>query len=111
MDPMMVHGQHWIWENGGLYFGIPLQNFFGWWLTAFLVYLSFSILDRYISQDGQRRKIDIDIYVVVLYAITGLGSLNGAWRLGYIGPFTFGLIAMTTWVIVAWAKMYHSKQL
>jgi len=110
MDPMMVHGQHWIWENGGLYFGIPLQNFFGWWLTAFLVYLSFSLLDRYISRDVQKQKTDIDIYVVILYGITGLGSLNGAWRLGYFGPFTFGLIAMTSWVIVAWVKMYHSKQ-
>lgn len=109
MDPMMVHGQHWIWENGGRYFGIPIQNFFGWWLTAFLVYLSFSYLDRYFSTNTYQQKTGIDFYVVILYAFTGFGSLNGAWHLKYYGPFLFGLVTMTAWVVIAWINMYHSK--
>ncbi|NTW35817.1 MAG: carotenoid biosynthesis protein, partial [Syntrophobacteraceae bacterium] len=35
MDPMMVRGQHRVWEADSAYFGIPLQNFWGWWLTTF----------------------------------------------------------------------------
>ena len=35
MDPIMVAGGNWVWEKGGAYFGIPLQNFWGWWLTIF----------------------------------------------------------------------------
>lgn len=25
----------WIWENGGGYFGVPLTNYLGWYLTVF----------------------------------------------------------------------------
>lgn len=39
MDPGMSAAGNWIWENGGAYFGVPLQNYFGWLLTTFLVYL------------------------------------------------------------------------
>jgi putative membrane protein len=29
MDPVLVTRGHWVWENGGRWFGIPLQNFLG----------------------------------------------------------------------------------
>jgi len=35
MDPMMVKKQYWIWRVDGHYFGIPLQNYLGWLVTAF----------------------------------------------------------------------------
>jgi putative membrane protein len=39
MDPAMSSlEQNWVWEKGGIYFGVPLQNYFGWLLTTFLVY-------------------------------------------------------------------------
>ena len=38
MDPVMVHEvRAWVWEGGGPYFGIPLRNFFGWFLTTFII--------------------------------------------------------------------------
>jgi uncharacterized membrane protein len=46
MDPMMVAGDHWIWEKPGAYFGIPLQNYWGWWLTIFVAFVLFMILGR-----------------------------------------------------------------
>jgi putative membrane protein len=44
MDPILstIQGE-WIWEDGGFYFGVPLTNFFGWYLTVFLIYLVYSI--------------------------------------------------------------------
>jgi len=30
----------WVWEAGGPYFGIPIQNYAGWLLTTFTVYLA-----------------------------------------------------------------------
>jgi uncharacterized membrane protein len=33
----------WIWRSGGAYFGVPLSNFFGWYLTAYLFYQSFAL--------------------------------------------------------------------
>ncbi len=36
----------WIWETGGPYFGIPIQNYFGWLLTTFTIYLVYRALER-----------------------------------------------------------------
>ena len=35
-------GGMWIWENGGGYFGVPLTNYLGWFLTVFIFLLLFS---------------------------------------------------------------------
>ena len=42
-DPIMstIEG-NWIWKNGGIYFGVPLSNFLGWFITVFLVFQLFS---------------------------------------------------------------------
>lgn len=36
-------GHLWIWENGGGYFGVPLTNYLGWYLTVFIFLLLFSL--------------------------------------------------------------------
>lgn len=39
MDPAMSSlNQNWVWEKGGIYFGVPRHNYFGWLLTTFVVY-------------------------------------------------------------------------
>lgn len=38
LDPRMVADGHWVWIGGGAYFGIPLSNFLGWWLSGSAVY-------------------------------------------------------------------------
>ncbi|WP_005037494.1 carotenoid biosynthesis protein [Holophaga foetida] len=49
MDPVMVHDvRAWVWERGGPYFGIPLQNFFGWFLTTFIISFLGERLERYL---------------------------------------------------------------
>jgi putative membrane protein len=36
IDPAAVHAGFWIWENPGLYYGIPISNFIGWALTGLI---------------------------------------------------------------------------
>ncbi|HEU4326204.1 MAG TPA: carotenoid biosynthesis protein [Roseiflexaceae bacterium] len=38
--------QAWTWEQGGEYFGVPLQNYSGWLLTTFTVYLIYRFYER-----------------------------------------------------------------
>ena len=33
----------WIWHDGGAYHGVPISNFFGWYLTVFLFYQVFAL--------------------------------------------------------------------
>jgi uncharacterized membrane protein len=48
VDPLLSSPpmQAWIWEPGGSYFGIPAQNFVGWLLTTFTVYLLYRLYER-----------------------------------------------------------------
>jgi uncharacterized membrane protein len=36
----------WVWERGGPYYGVPLQNFVGWIATTFTVYLLYRSVER-----------------------------------------------------------------
>src|SRR4051812_33295012 len=34
----------WIWKNdGGIYFGVPLLNFFGWFLSSFFIVFAYLV--------------------------------------------------------------------
>ncbi len=47
MDPAMsVLGRNWVWERGGIYFGVPRHNYLGWLLTTFVVYWLVGLLWR-----------------------------------------------------------------
>ncbi|WP_213981919.1 carotenoid biosynthesis protein [Sphingomonas sp. dw_22] len=50
MDPPMIRGGAWVWHDGGPYFGVPLQNYVGWVLNTFVIYLVFDIADRALSR-------------------------------------------------------------
>lgn len=44
MDPISsTINKSWIWENGGGFFGVPLSNFLGWFLTVYLFFQLFTI--------------------------------------------------------------------
>jgi uncharacterized membrane protein len=53
MDPSMSAAGNWVWEHGGVYFGVPRRNYLGWLLTTFLVYWIVGWLWR-----GAERKTD-----------------------------------------------------
>ena len=33
----------WVWEDGGAYHGVPISNYFGWYLTVFIIYQFFAL--------------------------------------------------------------------
>jgi uncharacterized membrane protein len=47
MDPVWSNLDHaWVWKNGGSFFGVPVSNFFGWFLTVYLFYQAFALYLR-----------------------------------------------------------------
>jgi putative membrane protein len=36
----------WVWEQGGPYFGVPIQNYLGWVVTAFVIFALYRSLER-----------------------------------------------------------------
>jgi uncharacterized membrane protein len=102
MDPIMVAGGNWVWDTDGAYFGIPLQNFWGWWLTFFTSYALYLLLR---GKPGKAPEAGFDRLALLGYLVTALMSvigtlINGAGNLALIGFF-----AMLPWVIMGWMKL------
>ncbi|MFZ6029439.1 MAG: carotenoid biosynthesis protein [Chloroflexota bacterium] len=99
MDPLMVNGGNWVWEVNGAYFGVPLQNFWGWWLTVFTTFV------LYLLTMGERRKLydkSFDRLAVLAYVSTGLGNIAVSLLSGLAGPALAGIFAMMPWVLMGW---------
>ena len=102
MDPMMVAGEHWAWDAPGAYFGIPLQNYWGWWLTIFVAFLLFLILGRLKPSIMESLDPGFERQAVLSYAIAGLSTVIVCLQNGLGGPALVGLFAMLPWVVVGW---------
>jgi len=46
VDPVFSSLGFWVWEDGGSYFGVPLQNFVGWLMTTFTIFLFYRLWER-----------------------------------------------------------------
>ena len=43
-DPVVSYIKHlYTWENGGAYFGVPIENFTGWFITTFTFFILISL--------------------------------------------------------------------
>ena len=63
----------WIWRDGGSYFGVPVSNFLGWYLTAFLFYAMFA---RYLrNREPLNQPASYWRLPVYLYSLSALGNL------------------------------------
>jgi uncharacterized membrane protein len=78
----------WIWRDGGPFFGVPLTNFLGWYLTAFLYFQGFAFYCR--SRAPLASPVP-RIYwraAIFLYAVCALGNLL-ILRLPMAAPIVF----------------------
>jgi putative membrane protein len=97
MDPMMVAAGHWVWEVQGPYFGVPLQNFWGWWLTTFIAIGLYLLLSRRIND--QPTGIP-DRWVVWSYLTMAASTVLTDLLVGLEGPALAGIFAMLPWVVM-----------
>jgi uncharacterized membrane protein len=75
MDPTWSTLDHaWIWKEGGAYFGVPVSNFFGWFLTGYLYYQAFALYCRAnpISAPPSRQRFWLP--AILIYAVCALGN-------------------------------------
>ncbi len=96
LDPQMIIWGIWRWKTRGLYFGIPLSNFFGWFISALLI--------TFIVRPS---KIPLRP-LFLIYSLTWLMETAGLlkfWRLTI--PAFMGFIAMGIFAITAYLS--HSK--
>ena len=101
MDPLMVVRGHWVWESEGAYFGIPLQNYFGWWLTSLTILVIYQWGSHRWGSRIPLPDLLFDRLAITFYAVTGFGSVIGALLAGLQGPALVGFFALLPWVLVS----------
>jgi uncharacterized membrane protein len=64
-------GKAWIWIDGGAFFGVPVQNFIGWYLTVFIFLALFSwYQSKQPVGEGQSRPFWTQ--AIIMYFLLGL---------------------------------------
>ena len=85
---------YWIWEEGGPYFGVPSQNFLGWFMTAFLISLGLTWIFRKSDSEQEieqpwgpwtQRVLAVVIFTFVLSAMVGGYAVAGVIGLCFLG--------------------------
>jgi len=100
MDPMMVMAGHWVWEQPGAYFGVPIQNFWGWWLTTFTALALYQLVLRWLP--GKDEPTPPVAWTATTYAVMGLTTVATDFLAGLSGPGLVGIFAMLPWVVIGW---------
>lgn len=75
MDPMMSAHGNWIWEQHGMYFGVPPRNFGGWLATTATLYLLTELLFRATRADARRLPVWFAALPVLAYAFVALARV------------------------------------
>jgi putative membrane protein len=124
-DPVWSTILHlWIWQHGGAYFGVPVSNFLGWYLTVYVFYQLFVLYLRGRSTNPERLPASYWYQAVLFYAVSAAGNIlpaiarhgpsmvcdpTGAqWEVSditgtcaLVSIFTMGAFALLAWVRLA----------
>jgi uncharacterized membrane protein len=76
MDPVWSTVEHaWIWLHGGAYFGVPVTNFLGWYLTVYVIYQLFALYLRGVPTRSDPLSPRYWQLAVVFYGISAAGNI------------------------------------
>ena len=106
MDPGNTAAGLWVWERGGVYFGVPRQNYLGWILTTFIIYWTMSTLSNAKQQKAlvDRRFSVLPIIVYAMYAVRYIAA-DRIPALQLVALFAMGMPAL-----LALASIYLTRQ-
>ena len=74
MDAVWADIDHaWVWRDGGSYYGVPISNFFGWFLTVFIFYQLFALYRK--NRVTIRSPTSHWHLAILFYAASAAGNL------------------------------------
>jgi uncharacterized membrane protein len=116
IDPLALRGDRWFlgqiygYPEKGIYFGIPLSNFIGWFLVGFIMIYALQKIDWYLQkkeardfagyQYPWRHLIGPVLYVGVLVFNLSMTFFIKEYMLGWVGIFIFLLPAFLIYALI-----------
>jgi uncharacterized membrane protein len=127
-DPVWSTILHlWIWQQGGAYFGVPVSNFLGWYLTVYVFYQFFALYLCGRSSNPSAFNSSYWNLAVLFYAVSAAGNIllviprsgvsvvsdsaGTQWNVGDITA-TCALVSIFTmgaFAVIAWARLPEQK--
>ncbi|MBI2337167.1 MAG: carotenoid biosynthesis protein [Deltaproteobacteria bacterium] len=109
IDPVANQGEKWFlgkiyhYPEGGAYFGVPLSNFAGWWLTALVIYIFNRMLWPAKESSLMERFLPLG---TLLYFMVFIFNFLITW---WIGDYKL-LFADILWGTLMFAIVYHASR-
>ncbi|MBB5345308.1 carotenoid biosynthesis protein [Tunturibacter empetritectus] len=76
MDPVWADiDRAWVWKDGGAYFGVPVSNYFGWYLTVYVVYQLFALYLRGTAEVQGELSRRYWRMPVIVYGVCAIGNV------------------------------------
>jgi putative membrane protein len=100
IDPVAVRGERWFlghlfdYPQGGVYFGVPLSNFAGWWLVGAIGVALYEVAGGRPGGRPGRTGPGIALYYAVFLFNAAVTAWIGEWRLLVAGTALHGLMAI-----------------
>ena len=80
LDPAMSFlTPFWLWENPGLFYGMPALNLFGWFVTGLIVLGTFEFFDAHERIQKLPSSFCLSFYLVNLMLPVGMVIVAGLW--------------------------------
>lgn len=98
-DPLAVRGEKWFlgtvfhYPKGGIYFGVPLSNFAGWFLVGLVIFSLYAFAERRLTLPPPPRK-KLLLGVLFYFSILLFNLVITVW----IGEWFLGLVDLTLFV-------------
>jgi uncharacterized membrane protein len=110
IDPILSgpSARAWIWESGGPYFGIPIQNYLGWLATTFAVYLAYRAVEQHVaSAPVGSMPAWVAALPVAAYALMLASNLLSGAAPAAVAPI--GLVVMGIPVAIATVRLWRIR--
>ena len=123
MDPVWSNLVHaWIWQDGGAWFGVPVSNFLGWYLTVYVIYQSFTLWVRTGPLPDGPASVNFWRVAVLFYGVCAAGNLfvigppgvsvimdagGVAWRVSSVlnASAIVSIFVMGAFTLLAWVRL------
>jgi len=102
-DPVALRGGQWFlgpvfeYPHGGIFFGVPLSNFFGWFLVGILILSLYEYLKKSFRMSSPpllAPKLGPVFYLSILAFPVVIAFRIKAWGLGILGTLLFWTVAI-----------------
>lgn len=119
LDPIAVINEWWIWNYGGVYFqniagGIPLSNFIGWMIVAFIVVFVFKL---FFETKHAEKETAYDFAPVLIYALLYISTASLSFKtqqpifalIGFVTMGPFIIISLVRYLSVRYKLPHNYK--